>query len=49
MKNKTDKEIEEFLEDFFRLSKLGKNVTLQDLKKIEEESYEDRLDKHLKN
>ena len=47
MKKPSDEEVEQFLEDFFRLSKLGKNITLQDIKKAEKEHYEERLGKHL--
>lgn len=40
---------EEFLKDFFSLPKLKKNITLKDLKRIEEESYRDsNFDRHLK-
>ncbi len=41
MKNKKDQDIEQFLEDFFSLSKKHKNnLTLKDIKKSEDESYD---------
>lgn len=41
MKNKKDQDVEQFLEDFFSLSKKHKkNLTLEDIKKSEDESYD---------
>ena len=40
MKNDKDQDIEQFLKEFFSLSRLKKSLTLEDLKKAEEESYD---------
>ena len=40
MKNDKDQDIEQFLKEFFSLSRLKKNLTLEDLKRSEEESYD---------
>ncbi|GEM_PF-6322907 len=41
MKNNKDQKVEQFLEEFFSLSKrYKKNITLKDIKKAEEESYD---------
>ena len=37
---KAEQDVEAFLEDFFSRSRLKKNLTLQDLKKAEAESYD---------
>lgn len=48
MKNPTDEEVEQFLKDFFSRSRLKKDLTLEDLKKAREESYEKRFSKYFK-
>ncbi len=40
VKIKKEEKIEEFLQEFFSIARLKKNLTLVDLKKIEEESYD---------
>ena len=40
VKLKSEQTPEEFLKDFLNVPKLKKNITLEDLKKIEDESYD---------
>lgn len=40
VKIKKKEEIEKFLKEFFSIARLKKDLTIRDLKKIEEESYD---------